>query len=81
MAIKTPADSREVARKTRSGPVSRPRRRSDTLEKFAILGDVLKLVWRRKLWWLAPLLVALFLLSLLLMLQATPVGPLLYPLF
>lgn len=55
--------------------------RNETLDKFAVVGDLLQLVWRRKLWWLAPLLVALFLLAVLLMLEATPIGPLLYPLF
>jgi Family of unknown function (DUF5989) len=39
------------------------------------------LIWQHKLWWAVPVLVALLLLSLLLVLQATPVGPLLYPLF
>jgi hypothetical protein len=43
--------------------------------------DLVGLIWQHKLWWAVPVLVALLLLSLLLVLQATPVGPLLYPLF
>jgi len=61
--------------------VTGARRRNETLDKFGVIGDLLQMVWRRKLWWLAPLLVALFVLALLLMLEATPIGPLLYPLF
>ncbi len=45
------------------------------------LGDLVLLVWQHKLWWLVPLLVALVLLAMLLLLEATPVGPLLYPVF
>jgi len=39
------------------------------------------LVWSHRLWWMVPLLLALLVLGLLLTLQATPVGPLIYPVF
>jgi hypothetical protein len=45
------------------------------------VGDLVLLVWQRKAWWLVPLLLALLLLAGLLLLEATPVGPLIYPVF
>ena len=50
-------------------------------DRAAVASDLARLIWQHKLWWLVPLMVALVLLSLLLVLEATPVGPLLYPLF
>jgi hypothetical protein len=65
---------------TRQPPrAPRPLRRGqDRLETF---GQIVLLVWSHKLWWLLPLLLSLAVLGLLLTLQATPVGPLLYPVF
>lgn len=45
------------------------------------LGDLVMLVWTHKLWWLIPLLLSLLVLAGLLTLQATPIGPLIYPIF
>jgi len=63
-------------------------RRTDRSGKMAelsdnagALGDLVMLVWQRKLWWLVPLLLALVVLAVLLLLEATPVGPLIYPVF
>jgi Family of unknown function (DUF5989) len=50
-------------------------------DQVSLSRDLVGLIWQHKLWWAVPVLVALLLLSLLLVLQATPVGPLLYPLF
>jgi hypothetical protein len=47
----------------------------------AVLGELALLVWHRKVWWLVPLLAALLLLGALLLFEATPIGPLLYPVF
>jgi hypothetical protein len=61
------------------------KRRSGTLTEISdnagALGDLVLLVWQRKVWWLVPLLIALLLLAGLLLLEATPVGPLIYPVF
>ncbi len=74
-----------------SEPVTQPRpqrpaaRRGSTAtnvaDRASVLGDIVTLVWQRKLWWLVPLLVTLLLLAALILLEATPVGPLLYPVF
>ena len=61
------------------------RRKSGKMSEFSdnasALGGLFGLVWHRKLWWMVPLVVALILLGLLLLVEATPVGPLLYPVF
>jgi uncharacterized membrane protein YoaK (UPF0700 family) len=47
----------------------------------AVSGDLISLVWHHKLWWMVPLLVVMVFLAALVVLEATPIGPLLYPLF
>jgi hypothetical protein len=42
-------------------------------------GDLVALIWHHKLWWLVPVLLALVVLGLLIVVQATPLGPLIYP--
>jgi hypothetical protein len=46
-----------------------------------VTSDLVRLIWQHKLWWVIPLLLALVVLGLLLVLESTPVGPLLYPVF
>ena len=61
------------------------KRRTGTMGELSdtagAVGDLVLLVWQRKAWWLVPLRVALLLLAALLLLEATPVGPLIYPVF
>ena len=61
------------------------RRRGQTMAQLSdnasALGDLVLLVWQHRLWWLVPLLLAMLLLAALLFLEATPVGPLIYPVF
>ena len=49
-------------------------------DRVALTADLVRLIWQHKLWWAVPLLLALLVLGVLLVLEATPVGPLLYPL-
>ena len=55
--------------------------RGSTQDSLGTVGQLITLVWSRKLWWLVPLLLSLALLGVLLAVQATPIGPLLYPVF
>jgi len=48
---------------------------------MALSRDLIGLIWQHKVWWMVPVVLALLVLSVLLILEATPVGPLLYPLF
>ena len=50
-------------------------------DRLSVSGDLSDLVWRHKLWWMVPLLLAMVVLAALVVLEATPIGPLLYPLF
>jgi Family of unknown function (DUF5989) len=50
-------------------------------DRLSVSGDLVTLVWRHKLWWMLPLLLALVVLAALVLLEATPLGPLLYPVF
>ncbi len=50
-------------------------------DRLSVSGDLVTLVWRHKLWWMMPLLLALVVLAALVVLEATPLGPLLYPVF
>lgn len=50
--------------------------------RFGILGELLQMVWQRRAWILVPPIAALILIGALIFLaQATPLGPLIYPLF
>jgi hypothetical protein len=60
---------------------SRGRRVSRAGDRLVVLADVVRLIWMHKLWWMVPLLLALLVLGVLVMLEATPIGPLLYPVF
>jgi hypothetical protein len=62
----------------------RPRRSNLGLQasdRLAVSSDLIYLVWRHKLWWMVPLLIAMLVLAALVVLEATPIGPLLYPVF
>ena len=50
-------------------------------DRLAVSSDLICLVWRHKLWWMLPLLLAMVVLAALVVLEATPIGPLLYPVF
>ena len=58
-----------------------PRRGAHLEDQLALTRDIVELIWQHKLWWVVPVLVAMLVLTLLLVLESTPVGPLLYPLF
>jgi hypothetical protein len=50
-------------------------------DNAGVAAELVQFIWQRKLWWMVPLLVALLLIGVLVFLEATPVGPLLYPVF
>jgi len=50
--------------------------------KFGIVGELLGFLWKRKLWWLIPLVIMLVLLGILIIFtQSTPLAPFIYTLF
>ncbi len=68
-------------------PAARRRSRSrrsfehQVSDRLSVSADLINLVWRHKLWWMVPLLLAMVVLAALVVLEATPIGPLLYPVF
>jgi hypothetical protein len=62
---------------------ARPRRNLGVqlADRLAVSSDLVYLVWQHKLWWMVPLLIAMVVLAALVVLEATPIGPLLYPVF
>ena len=49
---------------------------------FVVVGELLSFLWKRKLWWLIPMVAVLLLFGLLLIFaSASGVGPFIYTLF
>jgi hypothetical protein len=61
------------------------RRRTSTATAVAdgagVVTGVFAMVWDHKLWWVVPLLLSLLAIGGLLLVESTPVGPLIYPVF
>jgi hypothetical protein len=70
-----------VQRAARSRTRSRRSFELQVADRLSVSADLINLVWHHKLWWMVPLLLALVVLSALVVLEATPIGPLLYPVF
>jgi len=53
-----------------------------TINKLGIFGELLSFLWKRKLWWLIPMIIVLVLFGLLLVFtQSSAVAPFIYTLF
>ncbi|HUU51494.1 MAG TPA: DUF5989 family protein [Candidatus Heimdallarchaeota archaeon] len=53
-----------------------------TINKLGIFGELLSFMWKRKLWWLIPMMIVLVLFGLLLVFtQSSAVAPFIYTLF
>lgn len=51
-------------------------------DKLEIAGELLRFFWKRKLWWMTPMIVVLLLVGVLLVLgQSSPIAPFIYTLF
>jgi len=52
------------------------------LSRFRVVGEVFSFLWKRKLWWLMPMVFILVAFGLLMVFgQATGIGPFIYALF
>ncbi len=63
-----------LRRSRRSAPRRAP-------ELVSVLADLARLVWVRRQWWLAPVILALLLIGFLVAFEGSAIGPFLYPLF
>jgi hypothetical protein len=71
-------DTREEARMSRQITS----RGADFLTRLGIIGELLRFLWGRKLWWIIPLIVVLVLFAVLLVFaEGSAVGPFIYTLF
>jgi hypothetical protein len=62
--------------------MTKERKRGAFLSRLGILGELLVFLWKRKLWWMIPMIVALILLAALLVFaQGSAVAPFIYTLF
>lgn len=51
------------------------------IERFSIAGELLGFLWTQRLWWMIPLVVMLLILAALIaFVNATALGPFIYPL-
>ncbi|KPL17746.1 MAG: hypothetical protein AMJ92_11095 [candidate division Zixibacteria bacterium SM23_81] len=58
------------------------RRGAEFLARLGIIGELLRALWRRKLWWIIPMIVVLVLFAaLLIFAQGSAVAPFIYTLF
>ncbi|MFI5347960.1 MAG: DUF5989 family protein [Elusimicrobiota bacterium] len=54
----------------------------DAVRRMGVVGDLLAFLWRERLWWMIPMLIALILVALLVILGSNPaVAPFVYVLF
>lgn len=50
--------------------------------RFTIIADLLSFLWRKKLWWLLPIVIVLIIVGLLVLFaQGTTVAPFVYTIF
>lgn len=58
------------------------RKQSGFWVRLGILGELLRFLWKRKLWWLIPMIVVLVLFAVMLVFaQGSVVAPFIYTLF
>ena len=58
------------------------KKREGILSKLGIIGELFHFLWRRKLWWLIPMMVVIVLFATLLVFaQGSAVAPFIYTLF
>jgi hypothetical protein len=54
----------------------------DAVRRLGVVGDLLAFLWRERLWWMIPVLIAVILVALLVVLGSNPaVAPFVYVLF
>lgn len=52
------------------------------MERLSILAELFSFLWKRKLWWLIPMMVVFLLFAvIILFLGSSPLAPIIYPLF
>lgn len=61
---------------------NKPSAMQDFFMKIGILGELLAFLWKRKLYWLIPLIVTLLVFGIIIIIGSSgPLGAFIYPLF
>ena len=62
--------------------MSKETKQSKILMRLGVVGELLRFLWARKLWWLIPMVLTLIVFAVLLIFaQASAIGPFIYTLF
>lgn len=63
-------------------PIEKPGALQDFFLRMGVLGELLAFLWRRKLYWLMPMILALLVFAVIIILGSNPItSPFLYTLF
>ena len=74
------SDEHQVLNKQEQGMVSQ--KVGDFTSRMGVAGELLSFLWRAKMWWLIPMVVALLIFAVIIALAAAgPGGPMIYTLF
>jgi hypothetical protein len=68
--------------RTGTGGLAGVKRRVRLLQRLGIVGELLRFLWKRRLWWMIPLIVMLLLLTgVLVLAEGSAIAPFIYSLF
>ncbi|KKU10006.1 MAG: hypothetical protein UX13_C0023G0006 [Candidatus Woesebacteria bacterium GW2011_GWB1_45_5] len=52
------------------------------LSKLSVIGELFSFLWKKKLWWLIPMILVILVVGILIVFVASsPLAPIVYPLF
>ncbi len=51
------------------------------ISRMGIVGELMRFLWGRKLWWLIPMLIALIVFGVIIIFGSSPAGQFIYSLF
>lgn len=58
------------------------RQLNDMVSRMGVVGELMVFLWRAKMWWLIPMVVALLIFAFILVIAVgNPAGPMIYTLF
>lgn len=51
------------------------------VSRMGVIGEMLSFLWRRKLYWMIPMILVLLIFALLVAVGGSPLAPFIYPIF
>ena len=75
-------ESDKMTAKNEQKTDNKPNAMQDFVMRMGVLGELVTFLWKRKLYWLIPLVVTLLVFAILIIVGSSgPLGALIYPLF